>query len=337
MKFTWKVALAMAVLSASCQTTTLTSERIELPPPPALTEKTPIDQVIQAGLDYGGDTLANAKKLIKRRGEGLRASERAKEVLLSNIEGKDQHQLVNAAHLYASVAIPLDPSLARKLIQSDKPLHQQLGWQLSAVKPSPHVAKMLDTELGLAINDGEEERILIPQMANAVRANKLTSAYTIVREGLLLKGNEEFALAMMALSPEKASNDFLSYLILATPEELRQLTLSNVNLYTCVAILKHMQKFPPDVSRVEVEHLFVYAVSRNTALQELAFGVIETYIPQRLEFLGATLSRQPTWIQMAYLEGARRRMTPKQRLLITEVRNTTAEKDVVQEIYELRL
>ncbi len=333
------VIVVASVLSAvACQSTKSgeKSDQEPLPPPPKLTEKTPTADVIKAGIDYGGETLSDAKKLIKRRGEGELAAATAKKLLMSGVQSLDQHQLVNAGHLYASVPIPVDPLLVKTLITSDRPLAQQLGWQLAAVKPNAKVAAIIDGELSLAINDGEEDRVIIPQMANAVRANKLKSAYTLVRQGLLTKGQEEFALAMLTLSPVEASNDFLSYLILATPEELRQLTLSNVNLYTCVAILKHMQKFPPDISRVEVEHLFVYAVSRNTALQELAQGVLESYIPSRLDILAQALSRQPVWVQMAYLEGVRRRMNPKQGLFISELKKYTAEHDVVQEINELR-
>ena len=79
-------------------------------------------------------------------------------------------------------------------------------------------------------------------MANAVAANQLTDAYTLIREGLMQQGGEEFVNAMIALNPKRASWDFLDYLAQASAEELRQLTLSSVDLFSCVAILKHLSQ-----------------------------------------------------------------------------------------------
>src|SRR5690606_4760486 len=134
----------------------------------------------------------------------------------------------------------------------------------------------------------------------------------------------------------QASEDFLTYLALAPAEELRQLTLSSVNLYSCMIILKHMTYAPPSVANADFRHLFNYAVSRNNALAELAHAVLENYVPEHTDYLAQLLARQPVWVQMAYLENARRRMTPKVGLLLSELKKVSAQDDVISEIDEIR-
>lgn len=329
------VVLALAL--SACETTGNGNRAAhELPPPPVIKANMPLNEALEAAIDYGGDTLAEVKRLIKRRNEGAKASRMLEPALREGIEKYQPHQLLNAGHLLTATPGPLPAKLFKDMISSDRPLARQLGWQLAAAKPSTEIAKAVDEELTRAVNDNDLETVLMPQMANAVRANHLTSAYTLVRQGLMSKGDEEFVHAMIETSPERASSDFLSYLALAPAEELRQLTLSSVNLYAVLAIMKHFQKIPPRPSDGNVEHLFVYAVSRNTGLAEMAQTVIEGFVPQHTELVAQLLARHPIWVQIAYLENARRRMSPKVGLLLSELKKATAENDVVREIDEIK-
>jgi hypothetical protein len=236
-----------------------------------------------------------------------------------------------------STPSPLPQKIFSTMINSDRLLAVQLGWQLAAAKPSQQVAQIAEQRLTQAIAENDEDSVMLPQMANAIAANKLKGSYTLARRGLLTKGDEEFAMAMISLDASQASEDFLAYLSMAPAEELRQLTLSSVNVYTCVAILKHLVRLPPSMANPNFPHLFFYAVSRNNGLAELAQNVIEGYVPTNTEYLAQILARHPSWVQVAYLEGARTRMNPKVSLLLSELRKVTAEQDVVNEIDEIKL
>lgn len=332
------LALALALPLTACVSPDgdKRAEQKEVVPPPKITADMPLDKALEAGIDFGGDTLQDVKHLIKKRGEQQKAAQLLEPSIRDGYEKWEHHQLLNAGHLYAATPAPLDPKLFHQLVSADRPIARQLGWQLAAAKPSAIIARAVEAELTRAVADNELDGVLLPQMATAVQTNRLKSSYTVVRNGLLAKGNEEFAAAMIALDPARASDDFLQYLALAPAEELRQLTLSSVNLYTCIAILRHMQRVPPSLGAAQFDHLFVFAVSRNTGLAELAQNVIETYVPQRTEVVAQSLARHPAWVQIAYLENARQKMNPKLGLLLGELKKATAENDVVEEIEEIK-
>lgn len=312
------------------------AEAVQKAPPPEIYSNMPLNKALEAGIDYGGDTLAAVKKLIKRRHEGEKAGQLMEEALIKRALTYEQHQLMNAGNLYASAPRPIALKVFQTLIDSGRGIARQVGWQLAAMKPSKQLAQAIDLELTRAIADSDEDAVLVPQMANAARANNLKGTYTLMVQGLLRKGDEEFAQAMISMDPKRATDDFLQYLALANAEELRQLTMSSVNLYTCIAILKHQQSTPPSIGNLYFPHLFVYAVSRNTALAELAQKVLETQLPHNTELMAQALASEPVWVQIAYLGNARRNMNPKVGLLLSELKKTTSEQDVVQEIDEIK-
>ncbi len=312
------------------------AEATKAEPPPEIYANMPLNKALEAGIDYGGDTLVAVKKLIKRRHEGDKAGQLMEDALVKGALTYEQHQLTNAGHLYASTPRPIAMRVFQALIESGRGIARQVGWQLAAMKPSTRMAQAVDMELTRAVAESDEDSILVPQMANAARANHLKGTYTLMLQGLLRKGDEEFAQAMITLDPKRATDDFMPYLAMANAEELRQLTMSSVNLYTCIAILKHQQSTPPSIGNLYFAHLFVYAVSRNTALAELAQSVLETQLPHNTELMAQALASEPVWVQIAYLGNARRNMNPKIGLLLTELKKTTAEQDVVQEIDEIK-
>lgn len=324
--------------AAACVTANGPSPGSEQPPkPPVLTEKTPPSEAMQAGVQFGGDTLQEVKRLAKHQKQGVAIGQAVESLLAKDASSLSDRELLNAGNLYSSMPVPLNIALFHSLANSPRPLSRQLGWQLAASKPSPVVGSAMDLELSRALAENEMDIVLIPMMANAVRANRLTSAYTVVRQGLMARGDEEFAQAMVSLSPERASEDFMVYLAQAPAEELRQLTMSSVNLYTAVAILKHLQKHPPNLANAQFDHLFLYAVSRNTGLAELAQLTLENFVPAHTDLVAMALARHPAWVQIAYLENARRRMNPKEGLLLSELKKVTSERDVIEEIDEAKL
>jgi hypothetical protein len=336
MKFLGSVVIASGLaLLGGCKTGG-PDEPKEAVKPPAIAYNMPLDQALKAGIDFGGDTLLDVRKLLKRRKEAAKAAPLLRQAILEGLDSAENMQLMNATALYMGTPEPLQPEMFEKMLQSGRPLACELAWQIAAVKPSKVAAKAVERELTRALADSDEESLLYPQMANAVAANNLKSSYTLLRRGLMVKGDEEYAQAMIKLEPEKSSNDFLPYLAQANAEELRQLTMSSVNVYTVIAILKHMQRHPADLGANGFEHLFEYAVSRNTALAELAQAVIQNYIPKYTDQIAQKLATHPLWVQIAYVENARRSMTPKVGLLLNELKESTAEPDVVEEIGEVK-
>ncbi len=329
------VAVAGLVLLGACNT--MGNEKPQEPlKPPQIYGNMPLDKALKAAVDFGGDTLADVRKLLRRRHEGAKAAPILRAAIIEGLETSENHQLMNATALYMSTPEPLLPEMFQKMLQSGRPLACELAWQLAAIKPSKVAAQAVERELTRALAESDEEALLFPQMANAVAANGLKGSYTLLRRGLMVKGDEEYAQAMIKLDPERSSNDFLPYLAQANAEELRQLTLSSVNVYAVIAIMKHMQKRPPDLGADGFEHLFEYAVSRNTALAELAQVVIQGFIPKYTDQIAQKLATHPLWVQIAYVENARRAMTPKVGLLLSELKNATAEPDVVEEIGEIK-
>lgn len=330
------IALGLVfLLGTACAKDGKTPEE-PMKPAPRITQAMTLDEALKAGIDYGGDTLVDVRKLLKKRKELEKAAPLLREALLDRLETAENHQMMNAAALYMMTNEQPPLAMLEKLIASGRPLAAQLGWQIAAVKPSRAVSGLLDSHLTRALAEGDEESVLVPQMANAVAANGMTGAYTWARRGLMARGDEEFAQAMISLDPERASNDFLPYLSQASAEELRQLTLASVNVYAVIAIMKHLQKVPAEVGAPGFDHLFVYAVSRNVALAELAQEVLVGYVPRHTETLAQGLARHPLWVQIAYLENARRKMNPKIGLLVGELKNSTSEEDVIAEIDELK-
>lgn len=304
--------------------------------PPQIYGNMPLDKALTAGIDFGGDTLADVRKLVRRRKEGAKAAPILRKAIMEGLETAENNQLMNATSLYMGMGEPLTPDMFQKMLQSGRPLACELAWQLAAIKPSRVIGETIERELTRALAENDEESLLYPQMANAVAANGLKGSYTLLRRGLMVKGDEEYVQAMIKLEPERASNDFLPYLAQANAEELRQLTMSSVNVYAVIAILKHMQKVPPDVGAVNFENLFEYAVSRNTALADLAKVVLQTYLPKYTDQLAQKLATHPLWVQIAFIENARREMTPKIGLLLNGLKDATAEPDVREEIGELK-
>jgi hypothetical protein len=303
---------------------------------PEIYTNMPMDAALVAGIDFGGLTLKRVKKLIKRRNESKQASEFVYSRLEKELESLNSAQIINAMHLYLSWPSKNSHKLFLTLLQDERPLPQQMAWQLASVITSRPMRQTIRSVLTAAIKKNALKNILLPQMANAVENHKLVESYTLLRHGLFTTNHEDFAKAMAALEPVKVSEDFMNYLAQAEVEELRQLTLTSVNLYSCLFMLKHMKRHPVSVGHPRMGHLFLYSVSRNPALVELATDILQNYVPASTEHLAFRLSQLPGWVQLAYVENARRKMTPKTGLILSELKHVTSQRDVIDEIAMLR-
>lgn len=315
--------------------TSCVSWRGESEGPPALTADMAADEVVEAGVRFGGRTLDAAGEWMTQRRAWNEAGPRLEALLHAEKETLPNAELVNAVRMYVQSPVrPKVDRVLRDLWVSDRSLGRQLGWQIAAQAPGPVVAKAVETEIERAVETNDESRILLPEFADAVRANRLSGAYSVLRLGLLTTGHLQFVTAMAELAPRKASDDFMEYLALAPVEELRQLTQTRVSVPTCLAIFAHMKKFPALASHGRFDFLFLYAVSRNQALAEAALATIQVYLPEYQSALALRLAHLPAWVQVSYVEAARRQTSPVMALFLAELQETTTQEEVIEEIGE---
>lgn len=304
--------------------------------PPEIYANMPIEKAIDAGIQFGGPTLRDVKKLIKRRNLWNEAAEISYQRLISLAESDQRSKKINTMQLYMLPPRVKPVDVFQTMAMSEDLFHRRLGFQLAALEPDAKMKKALESVLTRSVINNQESLVLVPEMANAVVTHNLKSVYTLVRLGLFQTGKEEFAAALSKLNPEEASNDLMGYLALAPANELRQMTLASVNVYTCIMALKHLQKNPVPLSHPGFKNLFLFTVSRNPVLAESAQKVLDNYLPEHKDHLAFMLSRFDPWVQIAYLESAKRKMTPKVGLLINELKGVTAQREIIEEINEIR-
>ncbi len=297
--------------------------------------KTTLNGAIEAAINNGAQTVEDARRLITKRKQWPAAHRTIEAAIQDGIIRYDNVRLANAVAIYQGSPLPASVPLFEGMINSGRPVARQLGWQIAAAMPSRALGVAMERELGRAITENDEATILIPQMAVAVQANGMKSAYTLIRQGLMTTGQEAFALSMAQLDPARASSDFLDYLALATPEELRQLTQASVNVYTCLIALKHLQAHPAPLSNPNAEYLVYYSVSRNNGLSDLGQSALESYLPAERSQVAIMMSRMPQWVQIAYVESVRQKKGPAISLLLGELRKISSSNDVIEEVDEM--
>jgi hypothetical protein len=305
--------------------------------PPAITKNMSLEDALQAGIDFGGDTAKDVRKLIGKRKQWPMAEKILYQAVQDGIIKYENSQLVNAVLLYISGPVTPGEALFQQMVSSGRPLARQLAWQMAAALPGKAMRSAMDREMNRAVFDDEEEELLIPVMARAVQANRMTSAYSLVRRGLFKTNNEEFAQAMAILRPEQASHDFLDYLSICPPEELRQLTVSSINVFAATIAINHMMKYAPPMTHSNLDTLFYYSISRNTGLSELAVSLIEVLSQKHQSALALTLSRMPTWAQIAFIEGSKRNLTAQKRVFLEEVKKVASQAEIIDELGDTKL
>lgn len=330
------VSLLTIATYSGCATTSEKTSK-EAKQAPEITKDMKLEDALQASIDFGGDTARSVRKLITKRKEWPLAERFLVEAIQDGIIKYENFQLLNTLMIYVSGPVKPNDVLFRKMVTSGRPIARQLGWQMAAALPSKVMRTAIEREMNRALVEGEESDILIPQMANAVQANRMVGAYTMVREGLMTTGHEDFASAMAVLDPVRASGDFLNYLSLCPPEELRQLSVSSINVYSANVALNHMLKHQPSLNNPRLETIFYYAISRNSGLSDLGMMLVDQMGQQHKQQMALTLSRLPAWAQVAFVEGSRRNLTPARRVFLSELRNVSSQSEVSDELGELKM
>ncbi len=305
-------------------------------PAPEISDITPDEDALKIAIDFGEPSVQKALKHINRKNSWTANAKILEQLITDNSTKYENRQLTNAVMLYQYAPLNVSESIFTHLVSSPRPLAKQLGWQLAAAKPSKGLARAIDKELSRAVLQNEEESTFLPQMAAAVKANRLASSYTLLRMALFQNGNEAFVTAMSALNPKAASEDFLVFLAQVPPEELRQLTLTTVDVYAAMSALKHLQKNPASISNPHMPHLFYYAVSRNPGVSETANSVLDSYYAFYKPELARMLSLLPAWVQVAYVESTRRNNNPQRVSFLLDLKKVTTQSEVAEELNEIR-
>ena len=303
---------------------------------PKITQETPLDEAVLIAVKFGGEPLEIVKKRVQTENSWNMVEKLTSKVILNDVNSRPQDQIINAIHLYQLSAKNISPEIVQTLFKAEHPAIKQIGWQLAAIRPSREIRDLIEKELTRAIYEGDESAVLVPEMAQAVMANRLSGVYSLLREGLMTTGDADFAKAMIQFYPRQASQDFMTYLAHASIEDLRQLNQKMVNVHSCFIILNHFQRYPVAVTHPHYSHLFLYAVSRNQALREMTNKVLEKQYPQNKEQMAMTLAQLPVWIQIAFVEGVRERMTPNIGIFLNQLQQVTAHKEVLEEISALK-
>ena len=304
---------------------------------PEISSKTSTEELVDAAIGYGGPTYVKAIEVIRERKSFSEANEFVKNEIIVGLNTMKPSEIANATRLFRDTSKTLDRKVFVTLIFSELNLARQMGWQLASALPSASTAKLIDDALSLILAEGNESTHFIPQMAQAVAANGMASAYKVLKRGLTQTGDDAFAKAMIALNPTQASADFLDYIALAPIEDLRQLNQNSVNVMTSYVVLNHMAAVHPPLDHPKYEHLFFFAVSRNQGLAELARIVLEDGYANDRARLAFTLARLPSWIQVAFVEGVRRNLNPNVRGFLAELRKLTVQDDVLEELKNISL
>jgi hypothetical protein len=323
-------------LSVSC-VSMLTAETNTAKAPPAIIANMDLEDALQAAIQFGGSTSKDVRKLIVRRKQWPLAEKILYQAIQDGIFNYQNAQLINAVMLYTSGPVQPQEALFSQMVTSGRPLARQLAWQMAAALPGKPMRQAMERELNRAVYEDDEQSLFFPAMAVAVQENRMTTAYSVVRRGLFLTNQEEFAQAMATLNPEQASADLLDYLAICPPEELRQLTQSSINIFAATVALNHMLKFPPSIAHSRLETVFYYAISRNPGLSDLALSLVDVLVDKNQSAMALTLSRMPVWTQVAFIEGARRNLTASKRVFLSELKKVTAQNEIIEELGDVKL
>ena len=302
---------------------------------PELSAKSTLEERIGTAIDFGGNSIVQARKLMEIKGDAAETQRILEDRILSKSESWEDPQFIHAIQLYELTKPVNTEKIFSYLTKFEDSLKLKLGWRLAGVGTSQLLSQAIDNVLTRDFSVIDKH--LIPEMAFAVRTHRVHSVYSILRLGLMSKGDVAFALAMASLRPLESSNDFMSYLQLAPSDELRQRTLVTVNSYTCSAILTHLEEHLVPATNANLVRLFELAVSRNIVLGKGARRVLEAWSPTLGDILSEELANADAYVQIAFIEGTRRDPTPNIKGLLEKLKSTTTHAEVLDDLANLRL
>jgi hypothetical protein len=299
---------------------------------PKITRDMSLEEAYRSAVSYGSETLQELRELAKDRSQLAELQRLAEADLLKEYDNLPTPVLLNVAHIYRVSGNNMNPEILNRLARSRQEAVRRIGWRLAASRPSAEVGRMIENLLSDALTRGREGDMLVPEMAMAVQENGIRNAYSFLVLGLMQQGAPEYANAMLALDANRASGPFIDYLNKADLEDLRQLNQKTINLLTCTVIFRFFSENPLPLNHPGVPIIFQYAVSRNRALSEMAFAVLDKHIPENRLALAVLLSRQQVPVQIAFIESSQRESTANLRLFLDNMKEVAQQKEVIEEL-----
>ncbi len=299
---------------------------------PQITREMSLEDAYRKAVSYGAETLPELRELAKDRNQLTDLHRIAEADLLKEYDNLPTPVLLNVAHVYRVSGNGMNPEILNRMARSKQEAVRRIGWRLAATRPSADVGRMIETLLTESLTKGRENEMLVPDMASAIQENSIKSAYSFLVLGLMQQGAPEYANAMLALDANRASGPFIDYLNKADLDDLRQLNQKTINLLTATVIFRFFSENPLPLNHPGVPIVFQYAVSRNRALSEMAFAVLDKHIPESRLALAVLLSRQPVPVQIAFIESSQRETTANLRLFLDDMKEVAQQKEVIEEL-----
>ena len=305
--------------------------------PPAITKEMPVQERFDVALKFGGASLKNVKKVTTIEKQWPEMAKVARTYLRNNVRSAEREEIIRAAQIYQSSVPALEPKVLQIFTRHPSQEISVIGWQLAALRPSEELKTFIEEEVSYFVMRGKETRILMPELASAIMENEVHSVYSVLELGLSENKGDDFAKAMIALNPDAAAGSFMDYLNIATIEDLRQMNQTTVDVYTCLVILRFFMNNPLPLGHQGISQLFAYAVSRNSALSDMAREVIDRQVPSYKEAMTFALASLPMRVQIAFVEGSRRNPSSNYRLLLSHLRQVTRYHQVIEEIDAIKI
>ncbi len=306
--------------------------------PPLVSTEWRLEDLVDAGIDHGGGTLAKVKEIIERKNELRQAGLSAELKLISHYKDWNSAQLMNATHLFLASKPDNGVRIFELLATSDRPLARRLAWLVASKVTSPEVKKAIDDVISdLIQKDKLNEGFFIPEVADAIAANELVALYPTLRMGLLIAQEPAYARAMVRLNGKESAGDFMNYLSLAPVEELRQLSMGSMNEATMLVVLEYLNKVTLLPEHPALNHLYYISISRNNAISAAGIALLGRYFESNKNLMALRLNSLPEWAQIAFIDRAKRDITPAIAQFLKKFRNVASQDAVVEELKELRL
>lgn len=292
----------------------------------------PLSTKISKAIEGNGVIFVKVSKEVAKSQQFKATNAIARRYLLDHGDSLDKIAATRALHFYRLKNPRVDLNLIKFLTQQENETARRAGFRLASDYPSPKVRQFIGSYISLALIQNIEDKLYLDEVADAILANRANDLYTFLRQGLLSTGGRPFAEAMAKMDPRRASDGFLSYLGMATLDDLRQLNQKTITLDTAIYILGHLSRYLPDHDNDLVSRLYYYAVSRNTALRELAIPVLEKLMIVDDIAMAERLARLPLEVQVAFVEHQRANSNPVIGVFFSKLKTVTPHKEVIQDI-----
>lgn len=331
MKLAMMILTLLTLITCSCVSMSGDDEKKISPDlPPA--------ELARRGIEQGGQSLQQVIGIVREKRLYKEVSSHVALQLNNNIDQLEAGQVLSACQLYQATTKKYDLKILSKLVRHSDEKVRKYGWLMASSQVSPSMAAFIEREASIAIVMNSEAKLFVADFALAVRKNQVADMFSLLKMGLLsAQEASEFAKAMADLNPALAAEPFFDYLSRADLEDLRQINQTQIDPYACLVIMRYFMVNSLPISHPNLSHIFMYAVSRNPALSELAKAVLDYQIPKAKEHLVYHLATLPVEVQIAFIEAARRNPSANFKILLSDLKKATRFEQVVEEIEAIKI